>query len=799
MSLLVLNFEKNGGNEVAKGKKKAAKKNNTGTYFFAYQSVEKSGSCDNVDAIQSVAKYLGSKAITWEKMKINGKLINRKILEEIEKAETFACDLTYLNPNVYFELGYAIGKRKPLFIMLNTNVKGAAQNYANINILKGIGYTTFKNADDLKQKIVSDVDKESILLDQLKNFLEVKSGSIDIFYIKSSANSQAEMDTIDYIKNSQLSQICDDRSEIAYEPLEWYLESLSKCRNLIVHLSSNDKNTAVIDNAKNSLYSGLGYALGKRVLLVAPKPYFAPMDYSDILLEYSSAQDCVDQIKTWLNKSKRKVDRIEDEPDKELNLLKLGIGYSIAEDEKDALLNYFVETHSYRMALKSRCSIFYGRKGTGKTALYIKLFDDFSHQKNTYLIGLKPESTELIDNIQAIRLYEDTASKKSLFHSIWKYVLYSKLVLEIYYKISKKTRIEYSETEDTIINFYNNKRELLQPNFFGTLKLISDECQKRNWLATKVVEEYNRTILVPMLDMIKEYFKDTKYYKLAILADNLDKAWDADADLSLQSEMILSLLEVSGKLQQELYGKDNEKIETTVIMFLRLDIYKFVLSDSREPDKLTVGSHEVEWASCKELLKSLVEKRIIHVLEMKPQDSIDSIWKDYFDFVRDDPIEMVQNACLPRPRDILLFFGKMFESACNNSRSRVNKQDYEYALNNYTNFLYQNLIAEMSAEYPYIRKMIGELHSRFTDKMEINRFRQLVNNYESDEIKANQLISDLFSNEYLVATDKEHNERYMKYEDVQMVENDVKHTRYLPFKRKYLYIMQHPRYARMKL
>jgi len=349
-----------------------------------------------------------------------------------------------------------------------------------------------------------------------------------------------------------------------------------------------------------------------------------------------------------------------------------------------------------------------------------------------------------------------------------------------------------------IIDFYNVQKELLQLNFIGTLRRISDESEKQILQVSKVVEVYNKKFLNPMLEVIKGFFKKTKYYKLAILADNLDKAWEAEADLSLQSEMILSLLEVSGKLQQELIGKNNLQIETTVILFLRLDIFKYVLSKSREPDKLTVGSHEVEWVSCKELLKCLVEKRVMHVLEMKPQDKIDSIWKDYFDFVKDDPIDLVQNACLPRPRDILLFFGKMFESACNNSRVKVNKQDYEYALDNYTNFLYQNLVAEMSAEYPYIRKMIGELHSRFTVKIEVNRFRELVNSYESDEKKASQLISDLFINEYLIATDKENNEKYMKYDDVLLAENNIK-RKWLIFKRKYIYIMQHPRYARMKL
>jgi hypothetical protein len=776
-----------------KSRKKNRADSSRGSYFFAYQSKEKSGNCDNVDAIQSVAKTMGQKATTWESMKTNGKLINKQILAEIDKAETFACDLSYLNANVFFELGYAIGKRKHLFVMLNTSIKDAAQNYANINILKNIGYSDFKNAADLARKIESSIDKKSILLDQLEALPKEKQNSIDVFYIKSSNNSQAEMDTLSFIKNSAYTQICDDTSEIAYQPLEWYLDALNSCKCLIVHLSGYDKTSSTMDNAKNSLYAGLGHALGKKVLLVAPKPYYAPIDYSDLLFDYNSADECVSFISEWLPKKKKQTKTVSEE-DKELNLLKLGIGYSIAEDEKTDLLAYFIETHAYTQALKSRSSIFYGRKGTGKTALYIKLYDEFSQYENTYLVGLKPESTELIENINAAVSYQDAATKRGLFHSVWKYVIYSKLILDINAEIRSKKKIEYTEIENKLISFKKENHELLQQNFMSALKYMTEKSKHDESPTKQIIEIYNSG----MLSLIKEYFKQSKYYKIAILADNLDKAWDAESDLSLQSDMILCLLEVSGKLQQDLIDKTDKKVDITVVVFLRLDIYNFIMNSSREPDKLTISSHEVEWNNYRELLKKLVEKRIIHILEMDEKEDISGIWKDYFDLGRDDPFEKVQNACLPRPRDILFFFGKMFESACNHSHLKVNHIDYDYALDNYTNFLYQNLVAEMSAEYPYIRKMIVELQSRFVDKIEINKFRDLVKTYEPSENKARQLISELFLNEYIVATDNVHNERYITYEEALKADENNK-GRFRFFTRKYVYIVQHPRYAKVKL
>lgn len=308
---------------------------NRESYFFAYQSKERSVNFDNVDAIHKAAKQLGKKARLWENIKNNGKLINKQILLEIDRAETFVCDLTFLNTNVLFELGYAIGKRKPLVILLNKGIKDAKSNFSKINILFGIGYDDFKNSEDIIRILNADIDKKTVLLDQIEKKRD-KSNSTDIFYIKSGI-SQAEIETLEFIRNSGFTQICDDKAEL-YQNLEWYLDSLYKCKNLIIHLTSYDNYNALLDNSKSSLYAGLGYALGKKVLFLAPKPFYPPIDYNDLLIEYNSAYDCVEKLKDWLPK-KRKPKILNE--DKELNLLKLGIGYSIAEDEKKFITKLF--------------------------------------------------------------------------------------------------------------------------------------------------------------------------------------------------------------------------------------------------------------------------------------------------------------------------------------------------------------------------------------------------------------------------------------------------------------------------
>lgn len=142
--------------------------------------------------------------------------------------------------------------------------------------------------------------------------------------------------------------------------------------------------------------------MGKEVLLVAPWPFAAPIDYADILLQYNDSTECAVNAFDWIynNLSELEVlsaDLAKDAEvkEKKLNLLRLGIGNEIAESERIQLLSYFVEFNAYFKAKNKDKSIFIGRKGTGKSALFIKLEDEFEKEEHSYNVILKPDSYDL--------------------------------------------------------------------------------------------------------------------------------------------------------------------------------------------------------------------------------------------------------------------------------------------------------------------------------------------------------------------------------------------------------------------
>src|ERR1700748_3581075 len=86
---------------------------------------------------------------SWKSLSIAGKFIISEVLKEIEKADFLCADLTGLNENVLFEIGFAIGKKKPIWLILDTSIIESNNKFKELNFLSTVGYTPYTNSDDI--------------------------------------------------------------------------------------------------------------------------------------------------------------------------------------------------------------------------------------------------------------------------------------------------------------------------------------------------------------------------------------------------------------------------------------------------------------------------------------------------------------------------------------------------------------------------------------------------------------------------------------------------------------------------
>ena len=119
------------------------------TGFFAYGSqYASSGECIE-EAIEQINKG-GEVVITsWRELQTTGRFIVSEVIDAIDNSDFFCCDLTGLNDNVLFELGYALARKKPIFIINDVSHEDSVKKFKELNLLSTIGHIRYTNTSDI--------------------------------------------------------------------------------------------------------------------------------------------------------------------------------------------------------------------------------------------------------------------------------------------------------------------------------------------------------------------------------------------------------------------------------------------------------------------------------------------------------------------------------------------------------------------------------------------------------------------------------------------------------------------------
>lgn len=310
---------------------------------------------------------------TWEDMAIGGQLLWAEIAKEIERSQLFLCDLTGLNKNVLFELGYAIARKKTVWIVYNVFKTVNGLDKSKSAVLRHLGHIGYSNDNDIVQKFFSE-QPYTLQKDTLYSALfKQRDEKSKLLYLKSAVPTQASRYLTEAIEASKIPHFIDDPLESPDQPLGFYTPVLSSASSVIIHFLSDDTEDRLLHNQKCALIAGLALGLGKPLLMLGEEPFQTPVDYDPILKKHDTAERCRQLAQEWLDDHKEqirdfKLARQQNdsnlEAKEELRLVNLGT-YA-AENERDSLEEYFVETSAYTRSLQAQNALFIGRRGSGK-------------------------------------------------------------------------------------------------------------------------------------------------------------------------------------------------------------------------------------------------------------------------------------------------------------------------------------------------------------------------------------------------------------------------------------------------
>ena len=671
--------------------------------FYAYPSHKKDLLEDIHEAVKTINNSKKIAITTWEDLAISGKNIISGILKSIDECDLFICDLTYLNFNVLYELGYAISKEKKIWITLNKSHTKATANYKTLRPLTTIGYAGYENSQELVNAFFSEAPYEQT------ESIDIKSDQAEVtknlIYLKCEKNTTASTKISSLINKSQLPLKMDDPYE-GNEPLNWYLNVLPNALGVVIHFHTKDseKEDPII-TARKALVAGLSKGMGLKTLLLAHEPFEAPLDYQDLLTTHTSADECETCFKEWFNPIitdyKSLGEDFTEYKSEQKGLEKLSnliIGDYVAENENHDLVEYFLETAEYKEALNSQQVLFVGRKGTGKTANLIKLKNELSNDKRNFIIPIQPQGHEFEGILNIFTNLRNEAEQGHLIESIWKYLIYTEMAKQYFEHLdSLPLHHQKSKYEEEFFEFVKRNERLINADFTLRLENIISNLsnlqqeQSMEEQRLKVSEYLHDTMIKQLRDHLGSILQNKE--KVTLLIDNLDKGWNDNAEIEKLSYLLFGLLNVTHQITEEFHKSSYKhvKVNLSLIVFIRSDIFSRLMSYASERDK--VPTKHLSWSEPL-LLFRVIENRIKY--SRNGITSPEALWDQYFCKEIDGiPLKkFVSDLILPRPRDIIFFFKAALQEAVNRGHSKVEEEDFKSAEYFYSEYALQSLFPE---------------------------------------------------------------------------------------------------------
>ncbi len=688
--------------------------------FFAYPSQPVSIPETIKEAVNEINKAKGCYIKTWQECAISGKFIIDVICREIDDADLFIADLTYANPNVLFELGYAIGKQKRVWLLLDPSFTESKNLFEQLRVLTTVGYASYSNSRDIIEQFYKDQPwldlKETIFKRSVEPALQEHEEN-RLLYLKNQHETEASRKLSRLVNSFNLPTTLSDPKESSVQTLAWYVTKIWHAPGIIVHLSGESRRGSQLHNLRYAFVSGLAHGFQKPLLMLAESNYSIPIDYRDILSHYKRPSECVEMAKNWLEKVSSEYAKNQKESREyakkialSADLRSFSLGEYIAENEEEMLNEYFIETELFLRVINGQHSIVVGRKGTGKTANLFMAARKLSEDKRNLVCVIKPVSYDVQGVVRLGKAIKEKDKKGYLAETLWKFLIFSEIAYTAYKEIKQRPYVDESAPEGRLKKLMEAQGSILLDDFAVRLERCVNNLSTNTTgkslhdFRVAISEILHNNILRTLRNQLGDLL--TKRKRVIILMDNLDKVWDRKEDLKYLSDFLFGLLSVAKDIPKEFAKHDHwrKPVNVSITIFLRGDIFERIMKNAREPDKISCD--KLLWDD-PVVLMGIIDKRLA-----ANREGLDPalLWEEVFcPTVKNKPSrEYILDMILPRPRDLVYFTKAALSTAVNRGHSRVEKDDILEAEKLYSQYVFEVVQVENGISLPELEKILFE-------------------------------------------------------------------------------------------
>lgn len=683
------------------------------TGFFAYPAspAEIGQTIERAIIVANESNNLTIKS--WRALDIVGHFISGEVLGGIESADLFIADISTLNFNVTYEIGFAIGNGKRVLLTRNGSIKEGAPTILEVGIFDTLGYEVYENSNDLSGFIKAVPDLVAITLPKKIN------NKSPVYLLEGMHKTDWATRIVSCIKKARYLFRSFDPNEQPRLSANDAISQVSQSHGVVVPLLSSRSVGAEVHNMRAAFVAGLADGMGKALCILQDGDGPVPLDYRDFVCTTFHPNDINDYIAEFAGKVAESFqqDVKFTSNAKETFLQSLDLGATSAENEMRTLESYYLKTDPFLKSLRGEANIVVGRKGSGKSAIFLQVRDRERNKNGNIVLDLKPDGYKLIKFKELILSFLEEGTFQHTIMAFWEYVL----LLEICYKILEKDREAHIHNH----HLYDPYRKLAKLYNSEGYDSEGDFSERMGVLMEKITTEYRSkhgsgknvrlstgqlTELLychdvrALTEQIVEYMRCKEICWL--LFDNLDKGWPTSG-LEVEDLLIVrALIDATKKIERQ-FSKSNVVVNT--IVFLRNDVYELLVKSTSDRGK--EAKVLLDWTD-PDLLRELVRLRIV-ANNFTGKEEFQGIWPKLCvsHHKGEESSQYLIERSLMRPRFLLNLISQCKSFAINLNHEQIDSDDIEKGLSAYS----ADLLIDINYEIRDVEGHVDDVLYAFID------------------------------------------------------------------------------------
>lgn len=366
------------------------------------------------------------------------------------------------------------------------------------------------------------------------------------------------------------------------------------------------------------------------------------------------------------------------------------LGDTTAENDNRMLSDAFIETADFRTLIESDDrTVVVGRRGTGKSALFLHLKKHWGKEKKVIILSFSPEDTEIIGFRSLLRPFSGSFNlARAATRMLWRYAM----LMEVVSYISQHYKLSELVNNDDMLRTHLARWNESKGHFLTKCRAIA-----KKFLSSESPEEAIGDLpinleLASIEDRVLKLVAKSDR-RVVILMDRLDEGYEPDkVGIGIIAGLVYAAIEL------------NQKSDLVrPIIFLRDNIFRSLAKEDPDYSRNIEGQViRLHWDWAQLLLLTATRMKVSFQLDIEKDQRV---WDRCTagELQGRDGFKKCLQFTLYRPRDLLSLLNEAFFCAFRHERKIAILEDLEYAAKSISVARLEDLWKEYQKIFPPIQ------------------------------------------------------------------------------------------------